>query len=245
MTRWKYTLFLINLLISVFFLFSCTQSIRIESSVHDVDITAHLYKPSGEGPFPAVIVLHTIAGMQPHVLKFSSALSRKGYVTVAVDYFSGREKLPYNMLGYYQHIKDTYDYLKALPMIDHKRIAMVGFSLGPRKALEFVRNSNEPIQGIVSYYVGRLRYVPSGLREYPPILFLHGEWDQETDPELVRSFCEAQQKIGRVCELHIYKAVRHAFTHKSRYRGYSARATADAFDRTVHFLDKNVKNRSE
>lgn len=161
----EYNLFLICLLISVFFLFSCTQPIHLKSSVHDVDITAHLYKTSGEGPFPAVMVLHTIAGMQPHVLKFSSALSRKGYVTVAVDYFSGREKLPYNMLDYYRHIKDTYNYLKALPIIDPKRIGMVGFSLGPRKAFKFARNSNEPIQGIVSYYVGRLRYVPSGLRE--------------------------------------------------------------------------------
>lgn len=79
------------------------------------------------------------------------------------------------MLGYYQHINDTYDYLKALPMIDPKRIGMVGFCLGPRKALEFARNSNEPIQGVVSYYVDRLQSVPSGLREYPPILFLHGE----------------------------------------------------------------------
>lgn len=242
MTSRKYTLFLVGLLIGAFSLLACTPSIRIKSSVYDVDITARLYKPPGEGPFPAVIVLHTIAGMQPHVTQFASALSREGYVTMAVDYFSGRWKLPYNKLGYPQHIQDAYDYLKTLPMIDPDRIGMVGFSLGPRKALEFARDSNRPIQGIVSYYVGRLYLVSPGLQEYPPILFLHGELDQETAPEMILSFCAEQERLQKVCEFHIYKGVRHAFTHESHYNGYSPQTAADAFKRTVTFLDKYVKN---
>ena len=242
MTNAKYSLLIVVLLIVAFFIPACVQSIRIKSSVYDVDITSHLYKPSGKGPVPAVIVLHTIAGMQPHVLDFASDLSRKGYVTIAVDYFSGRGKLPPNRLGFSQHVEDAYDYLKTLPMVDPDRIGMVGFSLGPRKALEFAANSNKQIQGIVSYYVGRLYLVPSGRSEYPPILFLHGERDQESDPEQIRAFCAAQERLQKICEYHIYKDVYHAFTHRSRYDGYDPRTAADAFKRAVIFLDKYVKN---
>ena len=245
MTRSKYRRLLFVLLIISFFILACAPSTRIKSSAYDVDITTYLYKPSGDGRFPAVIFLHTIAGMQPHVLDFATALSRKGYVTLAVDYFSGRGKLPPNRLGYSQHIQDAYDYLKTLPIVDPERIGMVGISLGPRKALEFAGYSNRPIRGIVSYYVGRLYLVRPGLHEYPPLLFLHGELDQETDPEMVRSFCAEQERIQKVCEFHIYKGVRHAFTHQSRYGGYDAHTTADAFKRAVTFLDKYVKNRSE
>ena len=174
----RISVLLFTILLSLFISGCSTNTRHIKSTSSDVNITLYEYTPSGKGPFPAVIVLHTIAGMQPHVLDFASALSRKGYITIAVDYFSGRGKLPPNKLGYSQHIEDTYNYLKTLPMIDPDRIGMVGFSLGPRKALEFSAYSNKQIQGIVSYYVGRLYLVPSGRSEYPPILFLHGERDQ-------------------------------------------------------------------
>jgi carboxymethylenebutenolidase len=238
-------LVLLFIILIPLFIMGCPKALRIKSTSYDGDIVTYMYTPSGKGPFPAVIVLHTIGGMLPHVQEFASALSSKGYITLAVNYFSGRGKLAYAKLGYDQHIVDAYDHLITLPMVDPERIGMVGFSLGPRKALEFSYSyPKKQIRGIVSYYVGRLYLEPAGLPGYPPILFLHGEKDQESDPEEIRLFCVAQKKMQQVCEFHIYQGVRHAFDHQSKYDGYDHSATADAFKRSVVFLDKYVKDRS-
>ena len=203
---------LLFIILIPFFVMGCANVLHIKSTSYDGDIFTYMYTPSGTGPFPAVIVLHTIGGMRPHVQEFASALSSKGYITLAVNYFSGRGKLAYDKLDYDQHIVDAYDHLITLPMVDPERIGMVGFSLGPRKALKFAYSyPKKKIRGIVSYYVGRLHLEPAGLPDYPPILFLHGEKDQESDPEEIRLFCVAQNKRQQVCEFHIYQGVRHAF----------------------------------
>ncbi len=238
MKRWIFVFFVF----SIMFWNCSSSSIKIDSSQLDnVKIGAHLHTPSDHGKYPAIIVLPTIAGMQPHVTRFASKLSKEGYITLAVDYHSGNV----GKLGYYPHIEDAYDFLVDHPSVDPERIGIVGFSLGPRYAFQLAANDNREIKAIVSYYVGRLHLVGFGQSAYPPTLFLHGEWDQETDPSIVARFCEAQSELPNptICEYHIYKGVKHAFDKNTKkYRGYNSAASSDAYKRTVVFLEKYVKN---
>ena len=178
----RYKLFLLGLMISLLLLSACG--------------TAGLNKPSGKGPFPAVIVLHSSTGIHQHTLEFASDLSSEGYVTLVVYYLSaqyggysrrGAGRIPDVIEEELRLIVEAYDQLKAQPYVDPKRIGMVGFSLGANRALIFaVRHPERKIRGIVNYYAGCMGCGSTFPRaEFPPILFLHGDGDLVHGPVIV------------------------------------------------------------
>lgn len=201
-------------------------------------IGTYLYKPSGKGPYPAVIVLHHAGGLTDQIKEFSGELSDENFVTVAVDYTTGGGWLS-------DKVGAVYDYLQKLPEVDPERIGMLGFSRGALEGTGIIIDwQNEypirPIRAFVSYYVGR--GVNGAMPAFPPILFLHGDKDVETDSRAIVAVCEELKKMGNVCEAKIYKATYHAFTHNSRYGGYDGQVSADAFKRAVAFLNKHLRN---
>ncbi len=193
------------------------------------DIDAYLYKPSGKGPYPAVIVLHHSRGLTDDIKDFSNDLSGEGYVTLAVDYTTGGGFLE-NKVG------DTYDYLQKLPKVDAHRIAMVGFSMGARLGMGVAFDwqndwQNEyphrPLRAFVSYYVGNtFDMLPTS--DLPPILFLHGDRDPEVDAKMIVAFCDMQKQLGGICEAKILRGTTHAFIATTSHGEYDHQATVDA-----------------
>lgn len=203
----------------------------------DSVLDTYLYKPPGKGPYPAVIILHHKGGLTEDIKIFASSLSEKNFVTIAIDYYSGG--------GWLSHkVGAAYDFLQKLPEIDPERIGILGFSRGAlegmRVAIDF---QNEypirPIGALVSYYIGRGVDGPSS--DLPPILFLHGDKDIETHWKAVLEMCDELKRMNQVCEAKIYENTYHAFTHGSRYGGYDGQVSADAFKRTVAFLNKYLR----
>lgn len=137
--------------------------------------------------------------------------------------------------------------MKTLPSVDPNRIGMVGFSRGASRAISFAEfYPGRKIKGVVSYYLAHLRYITFGRPEYPPVLFLHGELDDEATPAWIKSFCTVENEMGKVCEFKIYPGIYHAFTHHTRrYGPRSSSVTADAWERAVAFLDKYVSGQSK
>lgn len=48
----------------------------------------YLATPSGQGPFPAVLVMHEAFGLNDLVRGHADRMARAGYLTLAVDLFS-------------------------------------------------------------------------------------------------------------------------------------------------------------
>jgi len=104
-------------------------------------INGLLAKPEGNGPFPAVVLLHTCGGVQDHTRwVWPDVLRQKGYVTLTVDSFGSRGlgRCPNALVsgpgaGRLDLSEDAFgglDYLAGLPFVDKERIGVVGFSLG-------------------------------------------------------------------------------------------------------------------
>jgi len=49
-----------------------------------------LYLPPGNGPVPAVVLLHTCAGVGSHVVQWAQALRAAGYAALVLDSFTPR-----------------------------------------------------------------------------------------------------------------------------------------------------------
>lgn len=193
------------------------------------------YSPFGDGPYPGVIALPVLGGMNKYTEKFAQRLSSEGYVTVAADFFTGP-------------LEPVYDYLVKHPKIDPDNIGLVGFSKGGQYSLEMARfwqytKVKRPIRAVVSYYMGS--GVPTPRPEYPPILFLHGDKDYTTPWERIVHFCEVQIKEGNICEYKIYENTTHSFTHKSSWGTYNPENEQDAYRRAVEFLGNHLVDNPE
>jgi dienelactone hydrolase len=171
----------------------------------------HISIPSDEDRHPAVIVLPTQGGVHPHVVEFASKLSRRGYVTVVVDFIRTR--------GGTDNIDAAHDFLSTHPSVLSDRIGVVGFSKGANQAVAFSKFSHKfterRVQAVVAYYTGPSSGPNDELQ--PPILFLHGDQDSRVSPGHIRRFCQRQLNMGTVCKVHIYEGVTHAFDQPSSW----------------------------
>lgn len=108
-----------------------------------------LSKPAGDGPFPAVVILHDCSGLGPRSSgmpwRWSSELTRRGYVTLWPDSFTARGRLKGvctdatpPRVTYAQRAGDAYAalaHLASLSFVDRQRIAVMGASHGGSSTL--------------------------------------------------------------------------------------------------------------
>src|SRR5688572_33185335 len=65
-------------------------SVAVGSSPAGPEVKGRIYKPSGDGPFPAIILAHSCAGTNPHTDGWGKLLVSWGYLVLAPDSFGPR-----------------------------------------------------------------------------------------------------------------------------------------------------------
>lgn len=69
-----------------------SQKVRLKgfSKGDGKELDAYLFKPKGDGPYPALIALHGAGGIFPYQLWWAKEISKKGYVVLFVDNYCTR-----------------------------------------------------------------------------------------------------------------------------------------------------------
>ena len=155
------------------------------------------YDESMPGPRPAVLIHHAWSGRDEFVERKARRLAWQGYACFAVDNF-GKGKRgktteecaalmnPFmaDRRSLLKRLQAGLSAVKALPIVDARRIATMGFCFGGLCALDLARSDAE-IRGAVSIH-GLLK--PSGFTEpkiRAKVLMLHGYDDPLAPPEEV------------------------------------------------------------
>jgi dienelactone hydrolase len=102
-------------------------------------IQGYLTRPKGEGPFPAVVLLHTCLGLPKDRASIGERIAGFGYVALFVDDFRTRGLKETCAVDFNEATADAYGalaYLSGRSDVDGKRIAAVGFSQGGDTALK-------------------------------------------------------------------------------------------------------------
>jgi dipeptidyl aminopeptidase/acylaminoacyl peptidase len=106
------------------------------------EVTAIVRQPPGNGPFPAIVLLH--GGLRPYRLETlkQEALTRPNYVrflaagfAIVVPTFRSREENPQTRDALDDCLA-VVDYVKKLPVVDPRSVAVLGGSGGGSLALE-------------------------------------------------------------------------------------------------------------
>src|SRR5215213_4289210 len=199
---------------------------------------------------PAVVMIHENRGLNDTINDKADLLSRQGYVVLAVDLFEGKVTADPNRAMELssvvrnnpdiaiENMKSAVRYLTSLKNVNGSRIASLGWCFGGGQSLQLALNSEDhPLAATIIYY-GNLVNDTAALSKIKwPVLGIFGDQDQAIPVDSVMQFQQALNEIGVTNEIYIYPGVGHAFANPSG-DNYAPQETADAWKKTMEFLDK-------
>ncbi|CAN5758102.1 dienelactone hydrolase family protein [soil metagenome] len=179
-----------------------------------VELAGELYRPAGDGPFPAVVSLHGCDGRASK--KSEDAKSARfvelGYAVLIVDSF-GPRGIKERCTGAgpaIDRVMDAYGgllFLAVLPFIDPERIAVVGYSQGAMVALSAI--ARDGVETLFDRrFVAAVAYYPLCADRagavVVPTLILIGELDDWTPAKDCREMMARRSGEGASLRLLVY-----------------------------------------
>ena len=205
-------------------------------------------KPSAEGKYPGVIVIHENRGLNPHIKDVTRRMAAEGFAALAPDYLSGLGGTPEDadkardMIGTLKPEGITASSsaalaaVKANPSSSGKAGAM-GFCWGGG-AVNALAVADPGLSAGVAYYG-----MQSAAADVPKItapLLLHYASLDERIGAGIPAFEAALKAANKTYELYMYEGANHAFNNDTNAARYNKDAAELAWSRTVAFLKKYV-----
>lgn len=224
------------------------DAVRTSTPASAVTIPIDILRPVGDGPFPAVLLMHDCSGLGPNggasPRRWARLLREEGYVVVIPDSFTTRgfpdgvcaDPSPRRReVGPTRRVSDVAEalaYARSMPFVDGKRIAIVGGSHGGATTLATVMSSHgaEFRAAIALYPNCSVRYGRPGQAYVAgaPLLILSGELDDWTPAEPCRRLVEGSRAAGQPIRIKVYPGAHHSFDGPAPLRYVGTRINANA-----------------
>jgi carboxymethylenebutenolidase len=216
----------------------------------DETVQGILYTPAGQGPFPAIIVIHEYWGLNDWVKEQASKLADQGYIALAIDLYRGKVATTPDMAHEIMRgvpedrakrdLDAAFEFLASQPSVKKDRIGSIGWCMGGGYSLDVALQEPTLAAAVINY--GHLATDTEALKKInAPILGLFGAQDHGISPDDVHKFEQALKQLGKKIDITIYPDAGHAFENPNNKEGYRAADAADAWKRTVDFLAVTLK----
>ncbi len=197
-----------------------------------------------------VIVIQEWWGLVPHIKSVADRFAALGFVALAPDLYhgesttspdeAGRKLMELNIEQAAKDLETAIDYLLQQPDVKHSKVGVVGFCMGGQLAL-LAGTTSDRVGAIVDFYGIHPNIHPDFSKLAAPILGIFGEQDDFVPPTAVQQLESAVREAGGAIDIHTYPNVTHAFFNDSRPEVYNAETAADAWDRTLTFLQHQLR----
>jgi dienelactone hydrolase len=215
-------------------------------------IPIYVVRPPGNGPFPAVLLLHGCGGFDGYLAVGADRLAARGYVGVALDSLA-----PHGMTTACNGNSDGDEagaaraalaWLRKQPFVVPDRLGVIGFSMGADAALTLIDTPGSPAPaGLRAAAI----YYPScedrdGLVSVPLDIF-DGDADKIAPSAPCAAMAHAGAAAGKPITITTYPGATHGFDVPGPDRTffgapihYDAAASADAARQIFAFLQRYV-----
>ena len=217
----------------------------------DTLTTGYVAIPDGDGPFPALVIIHEWNGLQDRVRQLADDFADEGYLTLAADLFQGRtgsspqenmalvREAQADQPAMIANLNAAVAYLKSRSDVTG-RVGAMGWCFGGGVALSFGLDGDNHEATAIFY--GRLVDDPEVVARLDHEVYgTFGALDNGPSPESVAGFEAALRAAGIENDLHVYDDVDHGFW--LRVDGDPEARTApaaDAWQRLKAYLQRTL-----
>jgi len=216
----------------------------------DEIVDGFIARPLTPKPTPALVLLHGYRGLDDAHRAITRRFAREGFVCLAPDLFDGKIGSDPGQCAYLktsldidracEKIIDSVAYLRSLPFVGPKKIALSGFCMGGGLALFGLARSRKFAAGVIFYQslfpdTAELK----GIRV--PLQCHYGTHDPNTTLAEIDLFRAALSQYGKKFEIHMYEGAGHAFLNNPAGKSEANRNAAEqSFLRTCKWLRKTL-----
>lgn len=219
-------------------------------------------RPSGDGVFPGVVVIHEALGDQPEIREVCDRFAERGYVAVMPDLFKDgplaiclaramvelKRGTPGRVTGY---IDAAREWLGERDDVDAERIGVIGFCMGGAFALAYVAGGAPGVR-VASVNYAEAPKDASAIRGACPIVGSYGGKDKMVGRRHAERLADRLESLGIENDVKVYDQAGHSFmtdgnhpivklTTLPLHVGYVADAADDAWRRVFEFFDARLK----
>ena len=212
----------------------------------------YLAVPPGQGPFPALIIIHEWNGLVDRVRQVADAFAAHGFVTLAADLYRGRTgsnpeenrrlatETRANMPAVIANLDAAQRFLRTRPDVTGK-VGVMGWCFGGGVALSYGLGGAH--HDATAMFYGSLVTDPAELRRLShPIYGTFAGQDQGIPPEQVKRFAAVLDSLGISNDIHIYDGVGHGFwLYVDQDPATRQQPAQDAWDRLMRFLGRVLR----
>jgi carboxymethylenebutenolidase len=208
----------------------------------------YLVQPAGQGPFPAVLVIHENRGLNPYIEDVARRAAVEGFVALAPDGlfpaggYPGNDDDGRTRQGNLDQGKLRTDMLNSATLLKaHKlsngKLGVTGFCWGGSTVNFLAVTLGTDLHAGVPFY-GAAAETASVPRIKAPLLIHYAETDQRVN-EMWPAFEAALKAAGVPHQMYIYPGTQHGFHNNSTPRYHEASAKL-AWERTITFFRRNL-----
>ena len=208
----------------------------------------YLVQPAGQGPYPAVLVIHENRGLNPYIEDVARRTAVEGFVALAPDGlfpvggYPGNDDDGRTLQANLDQGKLRTDMLNSAKFLKaHKlstgKLGVTGFCWGGSTVNSLAVALGPDLQAGVPFY-GAAAETASVPKIKAPLLIHYAETDPRIN-EMWPAFEAALKAAGVAYQVNIYPGTQHGFHNNStpRYQEASAKL---AWERTVGFFRANL-----
>ncbi|CAN5815275.1 dienelactone hydrolase family protein [soil metagenome] len=215
-------------------------------------IKGYLAKPEGNGPFPAILVIHEWWGLADWIKQNADHFAEQGYVALAVDLYDGKVTddpgEAHELMRALDDgeaiadLKGAVRFLRSHEAVDQdQKLGAIGWCMGGKFSRLIAQNSEEIGPTAICY--GSVATEPDQIKALSgdgrPVLGIFGGDDRGIPVDRVKQFASALADQGSDVSLYIYEGAGHAFMLPGG-RQHDEPATENAWKQIDEFFQKTL-----
>lgn len=207
---------------------------------------AYITTPGEEdGPYPAVVLIHSFNGLEPGYRVMVDRLATEGFVVIAPEWqtFAQTPEDPV-MEGL---VRDTVTYLGTRPEVNESSIGLTGFCAGGRYTMLLLPQIEEFSSGVAWYgfpYSGGQANgtLPADLigNITDPMLIIHGTADEASPVADIYRYATDLDAAGKYFELKVYQGEPHGFMIQEDGQVAETPVAESAYEEMVRFFNQRL-----